>query len=99
MFDTEDTKVRITATEFKAKCLDLFKRLDLGTLTEVVVTRRGRPVALVRAVDVPKIRDSAWGFMRGTIKIGPGVDLTEPVIDEEPDDPFIGKQDPDDAAA
>ena len=92
MFDTEDTKIRITVTEFKSKCLDLFKRLELGTATEVIVTRRGKPVATVRPADTPKIKGSAWGFMRGSVKIAPGVDLTEPVIDEEPDDPFIGKE-------
>ena len=47
----------------------------------------------------PDIKDSAWGFMQGSIRIAPGVDLTEPVIDEEPDDPFIGKNKADDAAA
>jgi antitoxin (DNA-binding transcriptional repressor) of toxin-antitoxin stability system len=99
MFDTEDTRLNLTATEFKAKCLELFRRLDIGTLTEVTITRRGKPIATVRAADVPDIKGSAWGFMRGTIKIAPGVDLTAPVIDEEPDDPFIGKGKSDDAAA
>jgi hypothetical protein len=37
--------------------------------------------------------------MRGTVKIAPRVDLTEPVIDLEPDDPFLGKSKHDDAAA
>jgi antitoxin (DNA-binding transcriptional repressor) of toxin-antitoxin stability system len=98
MIETDDSKFRVTATEFKAKCLDLFNKLDAGTLTEVTVTRRGKPVAVVRAADIPEIHDSAWGFMEGTVKIAPGVDLTESVIDEEPDDPFIGKQTPDAAA-
>ena len=97
--DTEDTNVTVTATAFKANCLELLKRLDLGILRRVTVTKRGKPIAIVEAVPPPVVKESAWGFLRGAVKIAPGVDLTEPVIDEEPDDPFIGKPKPDDAAA
>lgn len=99
MSETAEPRASVTATEFKAKCLDLFRRLDLGTLAEVTVTKRGKVIAIVRPPEVPKIKGSAWGFMRGTVKIARGVDLTEPVIDLEPDDPFLGKGKRNDAAA
>jgi len=78
MPDAAGTRASVTATEFKARCLDLFRRLDLGTLTEVTVTKRGKVIAIVRPPEVPKIKGSAWGFMRGTVKVAP-VDLTEPL--------------------
>jgi antitoxin (DNA-binding transcriptional repressor) of toxin-antitoxin stability system len=99
MFDTEDGHVTVNVTEFKAKCLDFLARLDSGTLAQVTVTKRGKAVAIVRPSPPPDIKDSAWGFMQGSIRIAPGIDLAEPVIDEEPDDPFIGKNKADDAAA
>jgi antitoxin (DNA-binding transcriptional repressor) of toxin-antitoxin stability system len=80
--------ITLSATEFKTKCLTLFKKLDDGTLCRVTITKRGRPVAVVeRARMQPKPAakrkrlKSAHGFMKGTIWIAPGVDLIEPVID------------------
>ena len=39
-------ELTINVTEFKAKCLDLFDRLNDGRLSKVTVTRRGKPVAV-----------------------------------------------------
>ena len=76
----EDSVVTISATEFKARCLALFKELEARKLTRVVVTRRGRPVA--ELVPPRAAVPSLWGAMRGSVKVAPGVDLTEPVLDE-----------------
>lgn len=44
------------------------------------MTRRGKPVA---ELVPPRTRvRSLWGAMRGSVEIAPGVDLTEPVLDE-----------------
>lgn len=70
----------LTTSEFKRKCLAVMRDLEARKLSRVVVTRRGKPVAELRPTKrkVP----SLWGCMRGTVKIGPDVDLTEPIIDE-----------------
>jgi prevent-host-death family protein len=73
----------ITATEFKAKCLDLLDRVGRGQLPRLVVAKPGKPVAVVitppgEAADI----ESLHGFMRGSVVIPPGFDLTEPISSE-----------------
>jgi antitoxin (DNA-binding transcriptional repressor) of toxin-antitoxin stability system len=57
----------ISVTEFKAKCLSLFDRIDQegGTLT---VTKRGRPLAIVERVKRKPFRSSE-GILAGKVKI------------------------------
>ncbi len=59
--------VEIPAGEFKAKCLKLMDQVrDTGT--EIVITKRGTPVAKL----VPVARDkrlSTYGCMKGTVEI------------------------------
>lgn len=55
----------INATEFKAKCLDILDHLDKNG---VVVSKRGKPIALVfpyAGIETKKL----IGSMRGKIKI------------------------------
>ena len=75
--------LEIAVTEFKAKCLALFKELEARRLDKVVVTRRGKPVAEL----TPPHREmpDLYGCMKGRVIIPPGVDLTEPVLDVIPD--------------
>ena len=40
-----DGVLRISATEFKARCLAIFKDLEARRIRRVLVTRRGRPFA------------------------------------------------------
>ena len=73
----------ISATEFKAKCLDILDRINRRELERVVVTKRSRVVAVL----IPPEHEAAQvqrlhGFMRGTVVIPAGIDLTEPTIDE-----------------
>ncbi len=70
----------LTATEFKAKCLQILDRLGAGEVERVAVTKRGRVVAILTpppplANEVRKLH----GFMRGSVVIPPGIDLTEAV--------------------
>jgi antitoxin (DNA-binding transcriptional repressor) of toxin-antitoxin stability system len=78
-----DTVLEINVTEFKAKCLTLFKELEARRYDKVVVTRRGRPIAqLTPAVnEIPDL----YGALKGRVIIPPGVDLTEPVLEEIPE--------------
>jgi hypothetical protein len=72
-----------SATEFKAKCLDIFDQLAARKLTRVTVTKRGKVVAVLTPPDEPD--DAAgrlYGCMRGTVVGPPGFDLTAPILDE-----------------
>jgi antitoxin (DNA-binding transcriptional repressor) of toxin-antitoxin stability system len=81
MPSTEET---LTVTQFKARCLELFDRLNSRRLDKVTVTRRGRPVALVTPVSTAEAEARAvHGSMAGMVSLAPGVDLTRPVFDEE----------------
>ena len=54
----------ISASEFKATCLELMDQLARSG-GEVVVTKRGRPV--VRVSGAAARAESPWGFLPGTI--------------------------------
>lgn len=70
----------IGASAFKARCLEIFKALESGKLARVTVTRRGRPVAELTSPAAE--RPSMWGCHRGSVTVAPGIDLTDPVLDE-----------------
>lgn len=72
-----------TATDFKAKCLDILDRLAAHKLTRVSITKRGRIVAVLTPPDDPQsaVRN-LHGFMRGSVIAPPGFDLTAPILDE-----------------
>jgi prevent-host-death family protein len=72
--------MEINAADFRANC---FKILDEVKLThrEVVITKRGEPIAKLVHIGQPKETDPLLGAMEGLVEtIG---DLTEPVIDNE----------------
>jgi prevent-host-death family protein len=72
--------MEINAADFRANC---FKILDEVKLThkEVVITKRGEPIAKLVHIGQPKEKDPLLGAMEGLVEtIG---DLTEPVIDNE----------------
>jgi prevent-host-death family protein len=73
----------ITATEFKAKCLEILDRLSTHEIEKLTITKRGKPVAVLTA---PESTEDAIrnlnGFMRGSVIIPEGFDLTAPVLDE-----------------
>ena len=52
------------ASEFKAKCLDVMDEVQARRV-EVIVTKRGKPVA--KLVPVDQAPAAAFGFMRGTV--------------------------------
>ena len=75
-----DDVLRISATEFKARCLAIFKDLEARRIGRVLVTRRGRPVAELTPARTRL--PTLWGAHRGSVEVAPGVDLTAPVVDE-----------------
>jgi prevent-host-death family protein len=84
------TSETISATEFKAKCLDILDRVSRHEIERLTITKRGTAVAVIvpprPTVDQD---DDLYGCMRGSVIIPPGADLTEPVIDE-PSDAELG---------
>jgi prevent-host-death family protein len=56
--------LEVKAGAFKDRCLQLLDQVGKGEL-EVVVTKRGTPVA--RIVAASSARPSAFGFLRGTV--------------------------------
>jgi antitoxin (DNA-binding transcriptional repressor) of toxin-antitoxin stability system len=72
-----------TATDFKAKCLDIFDRLAAHALTRVTITKRGKVVAILTPPEDSEddVR-GLHGFMRGTVIAPVDFDLTEPILDQ-----------------
>lgn len=67
-------KVReVPAGEFKAKCLQLMEQVDKERI-ELVITKRGKPVAKLVPVDQAKYQ-STFGCMKGTATVKEGVDI------------------------
>ena len=67
--------MQISATEFKAKCLELLDRVH-STGEELVISKRGKPVARL----VAEHEDKPWLALRGKGRfVG---DPFKPVIDE-----------------
>lgn len=73
----------IAASDFKARCLEIFERLASHKLARVTITKRGRVVGILTP---PPDEASAvrvlHGFMRGSVVMPPDFDLTAPVADE-----------------
>lgn len=59
--------MKIPAGEFKARCLQLMDEVA-ETGREVVITKRGRPVAKLVPVAEAGVRD-VFGCMRGTVTV------------------------------
>jgi prevent-host-death family protein len=72
-----------TATEFKAKCLDILDRVAAHKFTRVTITKRGKIVAVLTP---PEESETAvrqlHGFLRGSVIAPPDFDFTAPVLDE-----------------
>ena len=75
--------LEINVTDFKAKCLALFKELEARRYDKVVVTRRGKAIAeLTPAVsEVP----DPYGCLAGRAIIPPDLDLTSPLLEDVPE--------------
>ena len=78
-----DTGEIIGASEFKARCLEILDRLSAREVSRVTITKRGRPVAvLLPPEDAQDAVRQIHGFLRGSVVIPRGTDLTAPTLDE-----------------
>ncbi len=71
-----DREITMTASAFKAQCLDVMARIASHKLSRVIVTKRGLPVAVLGPVteahEASGVQDKMgypdwWGCMRGTL--------------------------------
>ena len=76
------TSQTISASEFKATCLELFDRLAARKLDRLVVTKRGKPVAVLTPPPVGESPVDPYGFMRGRAVIPEGLENMRPLEDE-----------------
>ena len=72
--------MEISAVKFRANCFKILDQIKL-THKEVIITKRGKPVAKLVNIAQPNEKDPLLGSMEGLVEtIG---DLTEPVIDSD----------------
>jgi antitoxin (DNA-binding transcriptional repressor) of toxin-antitoxin stability system len=71
---------RINVTAFKSRCLGFIDAVASGRQERVILTRHGRAVAELRPLREPEPKPAIelHGAMRGSVRVPPGVDLTEP---------------------
>jgi antitoxin (DNA-binding transcriptional repressor) of toxin-antitoxin stability system len=67
----------VDAAEFEAHCAEFLDKLDNGTLDRIEVTRDGKVVAVLTPAG-----PSLFGYLRGTVTIPDGFDLTAPVFED-----------------
>ena len=73
----------MSASEFKARCLEVLDRVSDRTLARVAISKRGKVVGVLMPPDDDADAVHALhGFMRGSVFVPEDVDLTAPVLDE-----------------
>jgi prevent-host-death family protein len=65
-YHIEVSIMKITAAEFKAKCLKLMDEIN-KTREPVVITKRGKPIAKLVPIEEPS--ETQFGYMKGTVTI------------------------------
>ena len=74
----------LSVTDFKARCLDLLKRIGQRKLERVTVTRHGEVVAVITPPPSPADSILALhGFLKDRTVVPDGVDLTAPTSSED----------------
>jgi len=71
--------LEIAASEFKTKFLELMDRLAARKLNRIVVTKRGRPVAVLTPPPAPEeIAETFFGLIEGSVGAPEDFDFSEP---------------------
>lgn len=87
----------ISATEFKAKCLELMDDIAANRIASIVVTKRGKPVAKMVAPPVAKLRP-IHEIVGKPIQLDPNYNPFAQVIDMPEDWKVFPDEDADAAA-
>jgi prevent-host-death family protein len=72
--------MEINAAKFRANCFKILYQVK-QTHKEVIITKRGKPIAKLVHIAKPKEKDPLLGSMEGLVETVS--DLTEPVIDAD----------------
>ena len=73
----------VSATEFKAKCLEILDRVSSRQVERVIITKRGNVAAVLVPPDATAEQvKQLHGFLRGSVKIPADLDLTKAVSDQ-----------------
>ena len=67
----------IAVSAFKPRSLEMIERVASGRVTQLVLTRRGKPVAALVPVRAEPVE--LWGALRDLMEPVPDVDLTAPI--------------------
>ncbi len=80
---SEDPMQVVTATEFKAKCLDFLDRVGEPDMERLSITKHGKVVAVLMPPPPEQgAVEALHGFLRGSVIIPDGFDLTMPILDQ-----------------
>ena len=73
----------VSAAEFQSNCLHLLNQVNARTIGPLEITSDGMVLAvLVPPLTREEAAERLHGFMRGSVIIPEGFDLTAPVLDE-----------------
>ncbi len=72
--------MEVNAAEFRQNCFKILDQIKL-TRGEVIITKRGKPIAKLMHISQEKYRDPLLGSMEGLVETTG--DLTEPVIEHD----------------
>lgn len=92
-YDLVSGEVVITATEFKAKCLDLLDRVNSGEIRKVHITKRGKEVAVMAGATAHEQHGDFIGWQAGSVILPDDLDIDGPIYDPDVDgvcDPMGG---------
>lgn len=78
-------EVVITATEFKAKCLELLDRVNSGALRRVHITKRGVEVAVLEPPVSHAVSGGFIGWQAGSVALPDDLDIDGPIYDADRD--------------
>ena len=76
MDSTPDGGETIAVSAFKPRSPELIERVASGKVARLVLTKRGRPVAVLLPVHERPVEP--WGALRGLMELVAEVDLTAP---------------------
>lgn len=72
--------MQISSAEFRSKCFKILDNIQTKNI-EVIITKRGKPVAKLTHIEPDSLKDPLLGALVG---VGSTVDdLTEPVVDSD----------------
>ena len=85
-------ELTVSASDFKARCLEYFDKLARHEIDAIRVTKRSRTVAIVRPPTLTYDEALAVsGSMRGRfIQLDPAADLVAPIAGDQEFDPETG---------